>query len=376
MLEGVREADWSPDGASLAIVHDLGSGRDRLEYPVGSALHEVTGYLSDPRVSPDGNRVAFFEHPWRFDDRGWVKVVDRAGKVTTLAGEFAGLQGLAWTPDGATVVFSADNANGGYLMQPMSVPASGDRPAQTVFGVPGRFIVYDVARDGRWLAVREDLSFGVRAKVPSQTDERDLSWLGSVGASAMSADGEWLLMVDNGPRGGSNYGVVLRKTDASQSVRLGEGNPQRLSPDGKWAAAIVATPPQLVAYPTGPGEAIRIGAGRIARFGSAEWFPDSKRLFVCGSEASRPPRCYGQDLSGSTPTPLTPEGVLAKLAPDGRTLLLIMPDGILSTVVDRWRRHAACPGAARGRPADCVEPRQSIGVRAARPRGPSHRRTR
>ena len=31
MLEGVREADWSPDGASLAIVHDLGSGRDRLE---------------------------------------------------------------------------------------------------------------------------------------------------------------------------------------------------------------------------------------------------------------------------------------------------------------------------------------------------------
>src|SRR4029077_10059049 len=26
-------------------------------------------------------------------------------------------------------------------------------------------------------------------------------------------------------------------------------------------------------------------------------------------------------------TPLTPEGVLAKLAPDGRTLLLIMPDG-------------------------------------------------
>ena len=326
MLEQVREADWSPDGASLAIVHDLGAGRDRLEYPVGTALHEVSGYLSDPRVSPDGGRVAFFEHQWRFDDRGWVKVVNRAGQVTTLAGEYWGLEGLAWTPDGSTVVFSG-NASGGYAMQPMSVPASGRAPAQTVFGVPGRFIVYDVARDGRWLAVREDLSFGIRAKVPSQSTERDLSWLGSSGAKGMSADGEWLLLVDVGPRGGKNYGVVLRKTDASQALRLGEGNAQTLSPDGKWASAIIATPPQLVVYPTGPGEAIRINPGPIERYESANWFPDGKRLLICGSGATRAPRCYEQDLAGSPPRPLSAEGVLATLAPDGRTLLLSRPDG-------------------------------------------------
>ena len=46
-MEDVREADWSPDGAALAIVHDLGNGRDRLEYPVGTRLHEASGYLSD-----------------------------------------------------------------------------------------------------------------------------------------------------------------------------------------------------------------------------------------------------------------------------------------------------------------------------------------
>ena len=73
VLEGVREADWSPDGESLAAVRDLGNGRDRLEYPAGTPLHEASGYLSDPRVSPDGSRVAFFEHQWRFDDRGWVR---------------------------------------------------------------------------------------------------------------------------------------------------------------------------------------------------------------------------------------------------------------------------------------------------------------
>ena len=36
IMEDVREADWSPDGASLAIVHDLRNGRDRLEFPVGT----------------------------------------------------------------------------------------------------------------------------------------------------------------------------------------------------------------------------------------------------------------------------------------------------------------------------------------------------
>ena len=167
IAEDVREADWSPDGSAMAIVHDVGNGRDRLEFPPGTVLHEASGYLSNPRVSPDGRVVAFIEHQLRFDDRGWVKVVDRSGKVTTLAGELFGLQGLAWLPDGSTIVFSG-NAIGTSMLQPMSVPASGAAAAQPVLGTPGRFIVMDVARDGRWLAVREDLSSGVRALVPGQ----------------------------------------------------------------------------------------------------------------------------------------------------------------------------------------------------------------
>jgi len=309
----------------MAIVRDLGNLRDRLEFPVGTVLHEATGYLSNPRVSPDGSRVAFVEHNFRFDDRGWVKVVDRAGKVTTLTGELYAVQGLAWTPDGSTILFSGNTASSSML-QPMGVPASGVAAARPVFGVPARFIVFDVASDGRWLAVREDLSLGVRARVPGQDTERDLSWIGSTGARALSADGEWLLMVDVGARAGSKYGVVLRKTDASQAIRLGEGWPEKFSPDGKWAAAIIA-PAQLVLYPTGPGDVIRLGVAPIATLASARWFPDGKRLLVCGSEPQRATRCYGVDRAGSAPAPLTPEGVLATLAPDGRTLLLTMPDG-------------------------------------------------
>src|ERR1700682_255963 len=72
--EGVREADWSPDGSELAIIRHVG-GEDRLESPLGKVLAETGGYFSDPRFSPDGQRIAFFEHPLRFDDRGSIAVI-------------------------------------------------------------------------------------------------------------------------------------------------------------------------------------------------------------------------------------------------------------------------------------------------------------
>ena len=37
---GVRDADWAPNG-ELAIVHDLGNDRDRLEFP------ELPSFLGD-----------------------------------------------------------------------------------------------------------------------------------------------------------------------------------------------------------------------------------------------------------------------------------------------------------------------------------------
>lgn len=93
VLEGVSGADWSPDGNELAIIHPIG-GKDRLEYPIGTVLYESSGQLSHVRVSPRGNRLALFEHPSAFDDRGWVVMVDRTGKRTVLAGEYSSLEGL------------------------------------------------------------------------------------------------------------------------------------------------------------------------------------------------------------------------------------------------------------------------------------------
>lgn len=326
VAEDVRDADWSPDGATLAVVRDLGNGRDRLEFPAGTPLHEANGYLNNVRVSPDGNSVAFVEHKLRFDDRGWVKVVTRDGTVRTLTDELFGVFGVAWTEGSTSVVFSG-NTTGASFLQPMIVPASGREPARPVFGVPARFIVMDTTADGRWLAVREDLSVGVRALVPGQDTERDLSWIGTTGATSMSRDGDWLLMVDVGLRGGPNYGVVLRKTDGTQTLRLGEGLPQGLSPDGKRAAAIISESGSLVLYPTGAGSPTRVDISPIVRPISSQWFPDGTALLVCGTAATGAPRCHRVSLDGAPSRPLAPEGVVANIAPDGTTMLLGLTDG-------------------------------------------------
>ena len=153
--ERIRWADWGPDGNSMAIVQDVG-GRDRLEYPIGTMLYETPGSISMVRVSPDGERVAFSEHPLRGDIRGWIKVVDRAGSVVSLAGEDAAQYGLAWSPDGTSVVFSAST---GELDQPTwvrrvySVPASGRAPAELLLDAPGGLNVNDVNARGICLPV-------------------------------------------------------------------------------------------------------------------------------------------------------------------------------------------------------------------------------
>ncbi len=100
ILEDVQDADWAPDGKSLAVARHVG-GLLRLEYPIGKAIYSTNGWVSNVRVSPDGRLVAFIDHPERGDNNGFVKVVDQNGKVR-LSGPFAN-QGIAWSPRGDEV---------------------------------------------------------------------------------------------------------------------------------------------------------------------------------------------------------------------------------------------------------------------------------
>ena len=238
--EDVHEADWSPDGSAMAIVHDLGNMRDRLEFPSGTVLHEASGYLSNPRVSPDGSRVAFVEHQLRFDDRGWVKVVDRVGNVTTLTEELFGVQGLAWASDGSSLVFSG-NTTGSSMLQPIPCRHRGaQRPRRSLASLAGSSCSTSLAMDDGW---RFERIFLWRARPRAEPGDRARSVVDWIDGSTCLVRGRRLAPDGRRrPARRQNYGVVLRKTDGSQAIRLGEGLAQKLSPDGKWAAAAVTAP--------------------------------------------------------------------------------------------------------------------------------------
>jgi eukaryotic-like serine/threonine-protein kinase len=324
-MKDVREADWAPDGSDLAIVHDLGS-RDRLEYPVGHVLKETAGYFSDPRVSPDGQRVAFFEHPARYDDRGWVRVVDRAGGEKTLAGEYWGVEGLAWSPDGTRGVYAA--AAGQGHDQPYSVDLSGGAPPREEFPVVGSVLVQDVAKDGRWIVLRVDERIGIRAHVPDTAGEREFSWINGGIRPTLSRDASLLLFTDSSESAGQNYAATYRRTSGGPVVRLGEGLALDLSPDDALALSMMPSTPDLWVYPIGPGKSLHLARGPLSHYADARWFPDSKRIVVCGSETGHLPRCYEQGINGGLPKPITPEGTMtARVSPNGEAVAAQQTDG-------------------------------------------------
>jgi Tol biopolymer transport system component len=320
--EGVRQADWSPDGSQLAIIREV-AGRDRLEYPIGKVLHEVSGYMTDVRVSPRGDRIAYFEHPRKWDDRGSVNVVDLAGKNRVLSEGYWSLRGLAWSPDGEEILFSASLSGGSYTVY--GVTLAGER--RIVYQAPGGLTIQDVSRDGRWLATRVDYRYVAMVHTPGATEDRDLSWLNTSHARALSADGQTLLFAETGL--GTNYTACLRKTDGSPVVRLGEGWPTDLSADGKWVLAVVQSrPPQLVIYPTGAGETRQLERGGIENYTTAQWFRDGNSVLICGNEPGKGTRFYVQEIGGGAARPVTPEGTRdGRLSAEGKLVLARGPEG-------------------------------------------------
>ena len=112
-------------------------------------------------------------------------------------------------------------------------------------------------------------------------------------------------------------------------MRLGEGQSITLSPDGKWALAVLdkLTNPHNLLYPTGAGQPRPLALGGLLLRG-ARFFPDSRRLLAVAGPKEGPFRLYTTDVDGSKPQPVGQEGLLGlALSPDGARLLARGRDG-------------------------------------------------
>jgi eukaryotic-like serine/threonine-protein kinase len=332
MLEQVQWADWSPDGSNLAVVRDMG-GRNRLELPIGKPLYQTGGWIGHPRVSPKGDLIAFADHPLQGDDSGSLAVVDLAGNKRNLSSQWFTIQGLAWSPNGKEIWFTASKSGTDRTLYATSL----DGKQRIVARLPGALMLLDIAKDGRVLLVRATWRrelLGVFDKDPKQ---HELSWLDYTYPSDLSADGKTLLFDEEGgggaldysKSGGLTYAVYIRKTDGSPAVLLGEGGAVALSPDGKWVIAQTQeSPSQFRLLPTAAGEPRDLTKDNV-NHSWAHWFPDGKQILFSADEPGKGVRFYIYDLASGSSKPISQEGVNGTafaLSPDSQQIAAIGPD--------------------------------------------------
>jgi DNA-binding winged helix-turn-helix (wHTH) protein/Tol biopolymer transport system component len=325
ILDEVQDADWDPDGKNLAVVHWVGN-HCRIEYPIGTVIYDATGghWVSNVRVSPRGNYLAFLDHPLEGDDAGTVSLMDLTGHKSDLTSLWTSMGTVVWDPTGDWIWFSGSEIGGGR-QEPRSIyRVTLDGALNEIFQESGDLTLHDISRDGRLLVTRDVHRYEILGDIRGQY--RDFSWLDFSRGDDLSPDGNYVLMSIEGEAAPRDYEVHFRRTDGSPPVKLGNGYGSAISPDGQWVLAVApfgidANPaPQFLLLPTGKGESKTLTNDRITHL-YGNWFPDGSHIVFEGSEPGHPIRSWIMNASGGPPTPFTPEGTSGRLiSPHGDML--------------------------------------------------------
>jgi dipeptidyl aminopeptidase/acylaminoacyl peptidase len=324
LLANVRWADWDAQG-NLAVVNYV-DGQSRLEYPIGKLLYKTDGWISNIRFSPQGDRIAFLNHPGLWDNRGTLCMIDLAGHLRTLTPEYESEQGLAWQANGKEIWFTA--AEKGTDLNLMAVSLSAK--VRTVLDLPMGITLQDMSPDGSVLVALNTKRLGMAFSKLGSKEDLELSWHDWNVAKDISPDGKSVLFEDASEAAGSSYAVALRKLDGTLPVRLGDGSAGGLSPDGKWAISISTGQPQRVTLlPIGPGQprAVDVSGLEHVQSGWARFLSDGQRLIANGNEPGHATRCYVLNVAGGKPTATTPDGIMCgPPSPDSRFVVGIAPN--------------------------------------------------
>jgi serine/threonine protein kinase/dipeptidyl aminopeptidase/acylaminoacyl peptidase len=317
VAEHVREADWAPDGSDLAVVRRA-DGFERLEFPLGKVLYQTSGYISDIRFSPSGDRIAFADHPVYSDDAGAVALVDNEGHRTTLSDGWVSVHGIAWSKDGSEIWFGGTK---GVAINPDGIFAvTRNGQLRSVMAGPSRYKVLDIATDGRVLVGHDRDDRVIQALLAGSETPVDV-WVRDASASTWVADdGKRMVITDLST---APYETYLLEAGGTP-VRLGTGQPTSLSPDGRWALSVPVDGHPLLLHPTGPGESRTLPDPEKIVFNNAGWL-DANHVIAFGQKVGERSQGYIQDITGGPPRRFTPEGATANV-PTWWTLP-ISPDG-------------------------------------------------
>ena len=355
VVADVSDADWLKGSDRMAVVR-VENERWRLEYPVGTILYQAPpSRLGSPRLAPRGDRVAFMEFANASTESGLVAVVDRSGRREVLTEVFGGSSGgLAWSPDGNEVWFTAGREGSARALYAVSLSGR----LRTLLQSAGQLILDDVLPDGRVLLHQGHSRSEAAGLFPGDAGEHDYSWFDGTSVTSLTPDGRTVVFQEGGVAGGRRESGYLRRTDGSSPIRLGDGWAMSLSDDGRWVLSGYRDDAGRTGFrliPTDAGEARGLPRGSIDGYEWGFLSPDGKRALIVGSEKGRPPRCFLQELPDGEPRAVTSEGVVTLgthpfLEPDGKSIVI---DGQRASSSIPWRvpaRTEGSPGPSSGTP--------------------------
>ncbi|HTO87722.1 MAG TPA: serine/threonine-protein kinase, partial [Thermoanaerobaculia bacterium] len=254
ILDDVLFADWDSDGKELAVVHRAGN-RNLVEFPIGTPVFdEEQATLNCVRVARRNGELAFKD----WDDL----FLKPQGRTATAILRHDGAIEIAWSARTNEIWYTV--GPGGIDPGETEIRAiSPNGRKRLVATLPGDYILYDIADDGRVLLGRLAESSEVLGTFPREPRERDLSYFDQSGVAGLSADGETLLLGEGFTARGQSY---IRQANGSAPKSLNQ-DCDALSSDGKLLLCnAVSSSPIIDRFyigPTGPGPVHKFEPGHV-----------------------------------------------------------------------------------------------------------------
>lgn len=336
-LKNIYWADWHPsekansslpDEKFLAVVRDR-KGRNCLEYPIGNVIYETGGWLSHPRFSADGKKIAFIEHPIFADDEGYIVLIDLEDKnlkKRILTQNWLTIFGLAWRKD--EIWFTASDEAKTRTINAVDLKGV----ERLIYRGIGRLKLHDFSESGSALVTDDKNRNHTSARHASDHFERDLSWHEYTIPRDITDDGKKILIEEGGISSGIAYLSYVRNIDGSSTKLIGSGAPIAFSPDEKYALVRIPSPHNHLSLIDVETKAIKKlesdSENSLIYSEYACFFPDGKRILFPANKLNSGTKLYFQNISGGNPVCLTPdqEGIVIEsqvsLSPDGEYIVL------------------------------------------------------
>ncbi|MGH7702452.1 MAG: protein kinase domain-containing protein, partial [Gemmatimonadales bacterium] len=180
-------------GARLVLVDRGGNARD---------AGADTGYYSQPRISPDGKRVALARAPEAAGNTADIWVFDLLQRTRTRVTFDSAVAGPVWSPDGRRLVFSRFPPGfGGNNAQIFWVPTDGSGTPESLVVKPGTWVGTSFEPDGRGLAYTGGTTQGKwgiwRLRLDGSEPRPLLANSFSNRDASLSPDGRWFVYASN-----------------------------------------------------------------------------------------------------------------------------------------------------------------------------------